>query len=231
MISGKINYLLTIKKMKNALLTKKASHPNPMSPPDGVLKYEKKRYAHFDQKIVNSLEHKILKKFLAKTNIIDGQILNVPCGFGRFTNLFNSLNLKISFFDLHPKMVVRCLEKFNNKKHSFITGSIRALPFKNNSFDAVINIRFFHHYFENEDRLLMLRELQRVSKKYVILTYYRDSIIHKFIKKLNDKGHRIVMFKKKEFYQELLSAGLKPVTEKAPLPFLHAQRFLFLEKI
>lgn len=217
--------------MTNAPLPKKASHPNPMSPPDGVLKYEKKRYAHFDQKIVNFLEHKILNKFLSKTTITGGQILNVPCGFGRFTHLFNSFKLKISFFDLHPKMIIRCLEKFNDKKHSFINGSIRTLPFKSKSFDAVINIRFFHHYFEAEDRLLMLRELQRVSKKYVILTYYIDTIIHKFIKKLNDKGHRIIMLKRKEFYRELLSVGLKPVREKAPLPFLHAQRFLLLEKI
>ena len=209
----------------------KASSPNPMSPPDGALKYEKKRYAHFDQKIVNSLEHKIVKKILSKTTIIGGQILNVPCGFGRFTPLFNNFDVKISFFDLHPKMVIRCLEKFKDKKHSFINGSIRALPFKNNSFNAVITIRFFHHYFEKEDRLLMLRELQRVSRKYVILTYYIDTIIHKFIKKLNDKGHRIIMLKRKEFHRELLSVRLKPVIEKAPLPFLHAQRFLLLEKI
>jgi len=211
--------------------TKTASPPNPMSPPDGAIKYEKRRYAHLDQKIVNSIEHSIVKRLLRKANIIEGHILNSPCGYGRFTNLFNLFKLKITFFDLHPRMITRCRERYGNDGHSFINGSIRTLPFKNKPFDAVINIRFFHHYFEKEDRLLMLRELQRVTKRYVILTYYNNTVVHKIIKKMNNKGNRIIMFNKKEFYKELLSAGLKPVTEKAPLPFLHAQRFLLLEKI
>ena len=217
--------------MTNTPVVKKPSLPNPMSPPDGVLKYEKKRYAHFDQKLINSLEHRILKKLLLKTNNIGGNILNAPCGFGRFMKLLDSLKLQICFFDLHPKMVTRCKDRFNNKNHSFINGSVRILPFKNKSFDIVLNIRFFHHYFEPEDRLLILRELQRVSKKYVILTYYNDTLIHKCIKKINNKGHRIIMLKRKEFYKELLSIGLKPVIEEVVLRFLHAQRFLLLEKI
>ena len=211
--------------------TKKASPPNPMSPPDGTLKYERRRYAHLDQKIVDSIEHRIVKKLLLKAKITSGSILNSPCGYGRFTNLFNLLKLKITFFDLHPKMVTRCRNSYGSNEHSFINGSIRTLPFKNKTFDAVINIRFFHHYFEQEDRLIMLRELQRVTKRYLILTYYNNTVAHKIIKKINDKGNRIVMFKKKEFYRELLSVGLKPVIEKAPLPVLHAQRFLLLEKI
>ena len=144
---------------------KKASPPNPMSPPDGTLKYERRRYAHLDQKIVNSIEHRIVKKILLKAKIIEGHILNSPCGYGRFTHLFDLLKLNITFFDLHPKMVTRCRDRYGCNDHSFINGSIRTLPFKNKTFDAVINIRFFHHYFEQEDRLSMLRELQRVTKK------------------------------------------------------------------
>lgn len=216
---------------KNGKITEKALPRNPMSPPDGTLKYEKKRYAHLDQKIVNSIEHRIVKKLLLKAKTIDGYILNSPCGYGRFTHLFDLLKLKIIFFDLHPKMVARCRDRYGYNGHAFINGSIRTLPFKNKSFNVVLNIRFFHHYFEQEDRFLMLRELQRVTKRYVILTYYNDTVVHKIIKKMNDKGNRIVMFKKREFYRELLSVGLKPVIEKAPLPFLHAQRFLLLEKI
>lgn len=217
--------------IENGKKAKKAIPSNPMSPPDGTLNYEKRRYAHLDQKIVNSIEHRIVKKLLQKANISDSSILNSPCGYGRFTHLFELFNLNITYFDIHPKMVTRCRDRYNNSGHFFINGSIRTLPFKTNSFDIVINIRFFHHYFEQEDRLLMLRELQRVTKRYVLLTYYNNTIVHKIIKRLNDKGNRIIMHKKKDFYKELLSVGLKPIIEKAPLPFLHAQRFLLLEKI
>ena len=77
----------------------------------------------------------------------------------------------------------------------------------------------------------MLRELQRVTKKYVILTYYRNTVIHTIIKKLNNRGHKILMLHKKDFFEELLEAGFKPVCEKSVMPFLHAQRFLLVEKI
>ncbi len=202
-----------------------------MPSPGGIRKYEKKRYRHFDQKLINWLEHRIIHKLLQKAHIKNGTILNVPCGFGRFTTILNAFNLKILFFDLHPKMVKRCSEQFEANGHAFLNGTIRSLPFKDRCFDAIMTIRFFHHYFDDNDRLLMLRELQRVSKKYVILTYYKSSLMHAIIKKLNNRGNRIVMFSRKKFYGELLKAGLKPISEKSPLPFLHAQRFLLLEKI
>ncbi len=202
-----------------------------MSSPDGIRKYEKKRYRHFDQKLINQLEHRIMYKLLRKAHIENGHILNVPCGFGRFTAILNAFNLKILYFDLHPKMVKRCREQFETNGHSFMNGTIRKLPFKNRCFDAIMTIRFFHHYFDDHDRLLMLRELQRVSKKYVIVTYYKTSFLHTIIKKFNNRGNRIIMLKRKQFYKELETAGLKPIMEKSPLPFLHAQRFLLLEKI
>ncbi len=77
----------------------------------------------------------------------------------------------------------------------------------------------------------MLRELQRVTKKYVILTYYNETVFHTVIKKLNDRGHKILMLRKKDFYEELHAAGFKPVLEKTVIPFLHAQRFLLAEKM
>lgn len=210
---------------------KNTPQPNPMSPPGGVIGYEKTRYKHLDQKLVNHQEHRIIKKLIMKAGLKDSFILNLPCGFGRFTDLFEVFHNKIVFFDLHPQMVRRCKERYQKRGHLFLNGTIRNLPFKTQSFDAILTIRFFHHYFEKEDRLAMLQELQRVTKRWIITTYYQSSFLHGIIKKINDRGNRIVMFKKEDFYKELLSVGLKPITEKSPLPFLHAQRFLLLEKI
>ena len=77
----------------------------------------------------------------------------------------------------------------------------------------------------------MLKELHRVTRKYAILTYYDATIFHSIMKRLNNKGHKILMMKKKDFYKELQQVGFKPVIEKTLLPVLHAQKFLLLAKI
>lgn len=203
---------------------------NPMSPPEGIASYEKKRYAHPDQQIVNAREHHVMKVLLKIIALKNSRVLNVPCGFGRFSRLFTPSNTPVTYFDLHPKMVLRCKQKFGIGQNSFINGTIRSLPFKNDTYDLVMTIRFFHHYFEPHDRLAMLKELHRVCKRYTIITYYRNTAIHKLAKKLNNKGNKIVMFDKKRFNQEIESAGFHVVCEKIPLPLLHAQRFVLLEK-
>lgn len=201
-----------------------------MSPPDGTDSYERKRYAHLDQRIVNAREHNVMKTLLNMIPQKNSRVLNAPCGFGRFSGLFAPSNTPVTYFDLHPKMVLRCKQQYGVRENTFINGNLRFLPFKNDSFDLVMTIRFFHHYFTPHDRIEMLRELQRVCRRHIIITYYRNTVLHKLAKKLNNKGNKIVMFDKSQFNREVESARLRVVCEKVPLPLFHAQRFVLLEK-
>jgi len=200
--------------------------PDPMSPPDGVVNYKMKRYSHFDQRAVDFLEHRLLEKILLKTGIDRGSILNVPCGYGRFSEILQNHCTRLVYYDLHPKMVSICSEEWGGSGRDFINGSIRNLPFKDGSFDIVICIRLFHHFFPSHDRFNIISELARVSRRFVLLTYYRKNALHSLMRSINKKGHRIIMMSREGFYTELNSAGLRPLIERSIVPVVHAQRFV-----
>lgn len=204
---------------------------NPMSPPDGALAYEQKRYANLDQRVVNDLEHRTLGRLVGEAGLGNGAVLNVPCGFGRFTELIGGFGGSVYYLDLHPQMLKRSRERHGTEVTGYVNGSMRSLPFRDGTFEIVVTVRFFHHFFEAEDRNGMLRELSRVSARYVLITYYRPNWFHTLTKRFNPKGNRIVMLGRGDFRAELVAAGLEPVHETAPLPFVHAQRFVLCKKV
>jgi len=205
--------------------------PNPMAPIGGSAEYEEKRYKHLDQRIVNHLEHRLIDRLLAASGTEGKSLLNVPCGYGRFSEILDRRYGRICCFDLQPEILGLALRRHGGRSAFGVNGSIRQLPFADGSFDMVMSIRFFHHYFADEDRLAMLRELQRVTRKSLLLTYYRRNFLHELTRRVNKMGKGILMLDRRAFLDELSAAGFRPVIEKSPLSFLHAQRFLLLEKV
>jgi ubiquinone/menaquinone biosynthesis C-methylase UbiE len=203
---------------------------NPMSPRDGVAAYERARYAHLDQRVLNALEHRLIARLIGSIGIARPTLLNAPCGFGRFADIVEKKTARRVFLDLHPGMVRRCNSTLGPRGFNIVNGSLRNLPFDDAAFDVVMNIRFFHHYFEQSDRRTMLAELARVSKRFVILTYYQRSWIHSLNKKYARKKNRIVLLERAAFETELAEAGLRVVSAHRVAPAVHAQTFLLLEK-
>jgi ubiquinone/menaquinone biosynthesis C-methylase UbiE len=211
-------------------MSKITPSPNPMAPIGGSAEYEETRYKHLDQRIVNYLEHRLIDKLLAASGTAGKSILNVPCGFGRFSQILDRRYSQICCFDFQPEILGLAMRRHSAASTFGVNGTIRQLPFADGSFDMVMSIRFFHHYFEDEDRLNMLRELQRVTRKSLLITYYKRNFLHELTRRINKMDDRIQMLDRSSFLMELAAAGLRPVMERSPLSFLHAQRFLLLEK-
>jgi len=212
-------------------MKKSAPSPNPMVAIGGSAEYEAKRYRHLDQRIVNRLEHRLIDRLLAASGTEGRSLLNVPCGYGRFSEILDRRYRRICCYDLQPEILGMALRRHGKASAFGVNGSIRRLPFADGSFDMVMSIRFFHHYFEDQDRLAMLRELHRVTRKSLLITYYRRNFLHALTRWVNRMGGDILMLDRRAFLDELASAGFRPVIEKSPLSFLHAQRFLLLEKV
>jgi ubiquinone/menaquinone biosynthesis C-methylase UbiE len=202
-----------------------------MAPIGASADYERSRYRHLDQRIVNRLEYRLVDRLLEASDTAGKNILNVPCGYGRFSEILNRRYREICCFDLQPEILGLAIRRHPAELVYGVNGTIRRLPFADSSFDIVMSIRFFHHYFDEEDRRLMLRELSRVARKNVLITYYKHNFLHRLARKLNRMGHGILMLDRRSFLKELAAAGLRPVAERSPLSFLHAQRFLLLEKV
>ena len=206
----------------------------------GVKDYEKKRYRGLDQRIVNSREQSIirrlLKKIAKKTN--RSKFLDVPCGYGRFTRVLlmecdHLVNSDLSFF-----MVKRAVEQgqsIQTDVYGAAADTKAGLPFKDDAFDLLLSMRFFHHVHEGPEREAILHEFNRVVKEWVILSYYRSNPFHQMQRKVRRRVKRrqtrISIISAKIFEKEINDAGFEIIKTYPVIRGIHSQWIAFLRKV
>jgi len=207
----------------------------------GVKDYEQKRYRGLDQRMVNSRENRIIRRILKSIMMKDTeglQFLDVPCGYGRFTPLLLTgssglINSDLSFF-----MVKRAVEQ-GQAVQKDISGAVadtkRGLPFKAESFDLLFSMRFFHHVHERSKRNAILKEFNRVTKKWVILSYYKSNLLHQLQRKMRRKVKRrqtsISIISSQRFRKEVIDAGFEIIKVYPLIRGIHSQWIAFLRKV
>lgn len=139
-------------------------------------------------------------------------VLDVACGTGELEKLLlnDYPTLKIIGVDISDEMLAIAKEKCRAYSQvSFETASASALPFANDTFDAIVSASSFHYFSEP---LAALIEMQRVLKpngKVVILDWCKDYLfcqILDIILKIIDPAHQ-QCYTQKEFHRLLNSAN------------------------
>lgn len=204
-----------------------------------VAEYERRRYRGLDQRLVHWRETKILNKWLknlASQSQFPCYCLDAPCGYGRFSLLLLEKGFILFSGDLSPAMVERArARKYNGRwPIAIILNMLDGLPFLDNSFEIVISLRFFHHLHSSQERLTVLRELARVTRRWAILSFYKQQLLHAGQRKLRrlikPSSTRISMLPLTTFKEEVSAAGFY-LRKLTPLfPAFHAQHFALLEK-
>lgn len=99
-------------------------------------------------------------------------ILDVGCGSGAMASVFTEMGLKTFAMDQSLGMLSVATSRQENKHVRFCQGSIGdGLPFPENSFDIVM-AAFVAHGMKLDQRLMIYKEMKRVSKHLVILHDY-----------------------------------------------------------
>lgn len=109
-----------------------------------------------------------------------------------------------------------------------IQGDVRRLPFRDASFDLLFVIRLFQH-LSMEDKEKALGEISRVTRRWVILSFYRINSIHMVERRFTGRVPKMGMISPYEFRLMAERWGLSPIRIK-PLFNFHAQTFALLEK-
>lgn len=205
--------------------------------PHEVRDYEKRRYRHIDQRVIDRREKNILSRILS---VIPGRsplVLDMPCGYGRFSGMLRAGADPLVVSDLSYHMVHRARENAGPGPPATLgaVGDAAAgLPFARDVFGLVVSMRLFHHLRTPEKRAAVLKELSRVAKGPVILSYYRLNGLHRLQrrirKSLRKKGARISMLPAVDFRREAGAAGLRINKSYSVLPGIHAQTIVYLEK-
>ncbi len=199
--------------------------------------YRKTRYEGIDQKIVDNREQKLLQKIFGHIDGKDIFILDVPCGYGRFSDLLLKRSLNLTSIDISFPMVraAREYSPLESSRHRFLVGDIEHLPLKDDSFDCVVTIRLFQHILQPRSRLQILKELHRVAKKIVIISFYRYNILHNVERwvrcRIKNIDKRISMLRLRSFIKELNSAGFKMLNLFPVIRYFHAHNIAVLQKL
>lgn len=100
-------------------------------------------------------------------------ILDAGCGEGNVTNFVRNIakGAKIDAFDISDKVITDA--KVNFPEINFFTGSMYDINKGNNSYDLVMSSEVLEH-MDDPDRAL--RELMRVSDKYIFISVPREPL-------------------------------------------------------
>ena len=104
----------------------------------------------------------------------DKKILDVGCGFGRWSFRLSRLPAKVIGLDFCSEMIANALNlgsKVEVENADFVVGCAEALPFRDNYFDMVLSVTELQHIFGAERICSSCAEMIRVLKPngYIVI--------------------------------------------------------------
>ena len=100
-------------------------------------------------------------------------ILDLPCGGGRLTPAFaDSADLVIEADIAHGQLLFNRAESAGATPRVWMTASAFHIPLGDDSVDGTFCIRLSHHLPTAAERERLLTELLRVSRRFVVMTFF-----------------------------------------------------------
>ena len=113
---------------------------------------------------------RILQQNIRKLNIKScASVLDVGCGTGAFCSALQEMGFQVTGIDTSQKMLQVARRKNHTSGIVFLQGSVlTGLPFEDGGYDCVL-ASYVAHGFTAEDRAVMYREMNRVSRDLVLI--------------------------------------------------------------
>jgi ubiquinone/menaquinone biosynthesis C-methylase UbiE len=194
-----------------------------------------KRFERGGHKRQDQREQKAVREILG--GLTDCRsVLDVPSGAGRFLKTLASEGRQVIEADVAFEMLEYAHGQAGRKGISaqFLQVDASRLPLADGSVDGVFCNRLLHHILETSQRAQFLREFYRVSRKYLVISFfdYRAlGVVRRALKRL--KGAKPMDERQpslEDFTGELLAAGWQIRSRKPTGPFWVSQKYLVLEK-
>lgn len=175
------------------------------------------------EKIFYRYQRPRLAKYLKSINFDNGKVLDVGCGYGRYSEVFGNNYIGI---DYDQDAIKLCRESYPGK--TFLEMDATKLEFPDKSFDLVISAITFHH-LTDEQFIRVVAEIKRVLKpggRFWLV----DVVMPSYLKIL---GHLAFFLDERAFKRtpdqlaKLLNRGGLPaeLTSRNHWPFMSATTF------
>ena len=129
-----------------------------------------------------------VKKYFTEKQIQNPIILDVACGTGNVLSLLKSITIENNLYgtDYSQNMTQATIQKLPNAHIETVSSEI--MPFKNTSFDCVVNTISFHHFPHQLETIKQMKSVLRHNGLLVIidvvpfsyLPYFFTKLVHSF---------------------------------------------------
>jgi len=125
-------------------------------------------------------QKKIVNDFLHSINFNNKEkILDVPCGAGYVGDILSKLESQVVASDISFEMMNLALNEYpGNNFTGFIQSDITEMPFQNEEFRCSVILALMHR-LPFEVRNDVLNEINRVTEKYIIVSYSVNNFLQR----------------------------------------------------
>ena len=160
--------------------------------PRGAMAYKADYQNKLHRKWSDKRERALLSQYFARIGKV-GKILDLPCGHGRLSDFLRSRCQQLIEGDWSFTMV-----SLNQKDHGpepkdgvasrhYVRATALEIPLPDRSVDVVVSFRLSHHLESQELRERHLRELFRVARKHVIVTWFSATSLKNLLRAVRVK--------------------------------------------
>jgi SAM-dependent methyltransferase len=139
--------------------------------PEKAESYNVKYEQELHKRVSDRNEKRLLELILSRVGHQE-RLLDVPCGAGRLSGVLSRWADHVTEVDYSFPMLGLCRANAADYVPHVANATAFELPFRDESFDVVASIRLSHHIPEHVDRLRHLRELCRVSRGHVLVSFF-----------------------------------------------------------
>lgn len=200
-------------------------------------KYDEVRFGHPQGKMLDTIEKESVCNLIKKANSLR-LVLDLACGSGRFAEIIlkSYSNVSVVAADISKELLKVAKQRLRNNRglEGLVLCDAEFLPFRNESFDCIITIRFIG-MLPPMVRQSILKEIYKVTRKTVIFNYPNSisvSIILRVLWKLKGICAEYFPISPSLFYEEIMKIRFEIVKRQTPL-IIPPKRFpkIFLKYI
>jgi ubiquinone/menaquinone biosynthesis C-methylase UbiE len=154
--------------------------------PRGAEAYKADYKNKLHRKWSDKRERALLTRYFARIGQVD-RILDLPSGHGRLSGLLHSHCKTLIEADWSFTMVSLNKRDHGTEARHYCRASALEIPLPDGAVDVAVSFRLSHHLETQELRERHLRELFRVARKHVIVTWFSATSLKNMLRQLRVK--------------------------------------------
>ncbi len=163
---------------------------------EGAESYNTKYEREWHKRVCTRREYKVIGKCFAIAGPQD-RMLDLPSGCGRLFGAFQPHAKRFVEMDISLEMLKFARQNLAEWRPGLAEASAFHIPLKDGVVDLAFSARLFHHVPDRRERHQYIRELCRVSRKWVIMTFFHSwslkNVLRVIRKPFNKKKPKVTM--------------------------------------